>query len=206
MMLDRWRFAVLSALALLLATAGMVSASEEAPISDQPQATAQDPAEATADSALPSEPAAEPATEPEVAAVDEEGAQTTGSQVRLPAVPPPTLQDLIDQRRDELRERREALFDAMTGRFAYMSPGLAAHDRAMEDREDAMRQLHRLQRDSARQYQDSMLDTLHPWSRPQRERSRMRSYLMQMEQLDRREARDAWLATRPYAMAGPMPW
>jgi hypothetical protein len=34
----------------------------------------------------------------------------------------------------------------------------------------------------------------------------MRSYLTQMEHLDRQEARDAWLTTRSYAFAGPLPW
>jgi hypothetical protein len=30
--------------------------------------------------------------------------------------------------------------------------------------------------------------------------------LTQMEQLDRQEARDAWLVTRNYAFAEPIPW
>jgi hypothetical protein len=34
----------------------------------------------------------------------------------------------------------------------------------------------------------------------------MRGYLTQMDQRDLQEARDAWLATRSYAFAGPIPW
>ena len=127
-------------------------------------------------------------------------------QLVLAAAAPRTLQTLVDERRDQLRERREAQFDAMSGRYAYMSPWLVNYDRRMELYQDAMRQLHRRQRDYARLHHDAWLDAMHPWSKPQRDWSRMRSYLTQMDQLDRQEARDAWLATRSYAFAGPIPW
>jgi len=60
--------------------------------------------------------------------------------------------------------------------------------------------------DSLQLCHDALMASLHPWSRSLRHWSRIRSYLVQMAQLDRREARDAWPGVHPYAFAGPIPW
>ena len=205
MTLNRWPLALVSLLAFVLVGTGAGVASEaNAPVV-QPEATAGVPANVKPNQTVPPGASGEPATDTEVATVAEEGSVPVQSQSLLPAAPPPSLQTLVDERRDQLRERREAWLDAISGRYAYMSPWMAHYDRNMELYQDAMRQLHRRQRDYSQLYRDAWMDALHPWSRPQRNWSRIRSYLMQMEQLDRQEARDAWLEAHPYAFARPIP-
>jgi hypothetical protein len=206
MKINRWWFSVLFVLTLVLLAAGVAIATEQESPVDQQQAAAEAAAVAEADQAVQSEAVDEPAAEPEVATVTEEGAEVVPSQLMLPAAPPPSLQTLVDERRDQLRERREAQFDAMSARYAYMSPWMATYDRTMDVYRDAMRQLHRRQRDYSQLHHDTWMDAMCPWSKPQRDWSRRRSYLTQMEQLDRQEAWNAWLAARPYGFAGPIPW
>jgi len=200
---NRWRLAVLSLLSLLFLAAGVSVASEEAAPAEKPQAVAEVSTEV--DAAVPPEAVDEPVTEPEVATVISEELSLQ-PQLLLPAAPPPSLQTLVDERRDQLRARREALFDASGARFAYLSPWMVTYDRTMDAYQEAMRQLHRRQRDYSQLHHGAWMDAMSPWSKPQRDWSRMRSYLTQMEQLDRQEVRDAWLTTRSYAFAGPIPW
>jgi hypothetical protein len=200
---NRWRFAVLSLLSLVLMTAGVAFASEEATPADQPQASAA--MSAGEDEAMQPEAVDEPTAAKEIAKVGDEGL-TARPQVLLPPAPPPSLQTLVDERRDQLRARREALFDAIGTRYAYMSPGMMTYDRTMDAYQKAMRELYRRQRDYSQLRHNAWMDAMSPWSRPQRDWSRMHSYLTQMEQLDRQEAHDAWFATPSYAFAGPAPW
>jgi hypothetical protein len=123
----------------------------------------------------------------------------------VPAVPP-SLQTLVDERRELLRQRRNALFDAYTGRRATLPPWLAAYDDAVERHQDSLRQLHRRQRDLSRLEHDAWMDAMSPWWKPQRDWSRQRGYLMQMEQLDRQELWDSDPYGRPFAFAGPADW
>jgi hypothetical protein len=102
--------------------------------------------------------------------------------------------------------RRKSLLDTVGARYAYMPPWMVTYDRTMATYQEAIRQLHRRQRDYSQVHRDAWMDAMSPWSKPQRDWSRMRSYLMQMEQLDQQEARDAWLATRSIAFAEPIPW
>jgi hypothetical protein len=200
---NRWRFTGLSLLSFVFLAVGVAFASEDPTPTDRPQATA----EGTTELGAAIQPAAvdEPVTEPEVATVIDEQISLQ-PQPLLPAAPPRSLQTLVDERRDQLRARRDALFDTIGARYAYISPRMVTYDRTMDAYQEAMRQLHRRQRDYARLHHDAWMDAMSPWSKPQRDWSRMRSYLTQMEQLDRQEARDAWLATRSYAFAGPVPW
>jgi hypothetical protein len=200
---NRWRLAVLSLLSLLFLAAGVSVASEEAAPAEKPQAVAEVSTEV--DAAIQPAAVDEPVTEPEVATVIGEELSLQ-PQLLMPVAPPPSLQTLVDERRDQLRARREALFDAIGARYAYLSPWMATYDRTMDAYQEAMRQLHRRQRDYAQLHHDTWMDAMSPWSKPQRDWSRMRSYLTQMEHLDRQEARDAWLTTRSYAFAGPIPW
>jgi hypothetical protein len=166
------------------------------PAAEQSAAEASTPvAEEDTEAAEAPAPAAEEATE---------AAQTVSTV--LPAGPPPSLQTLVDQRRDMLRKRRKAMFDALTGRYAYMPPGWAAYEDGMERYRDAMRALYRQQRDYSRLHHDAWSGAYSPWSRAQREWSQLRSYLIQMDQLDRQERRDAYAYTQPWGFGGPVPW
>jgi hypothetical protein len=83
-------------------------------------------------------------------------------QLLLPVAQPPSLQTLVDERRDHLRARREALFDTIGARYAYMSPWMVTHDRTMDAYQEAMRQLHRRQRDYAQLHHDAWMDAMSP--------------------------------------------
>ena len=157
------------------------------------------------ESAVAQEAAAPEVTvEPEAVVHAAEG--KTVPLVLVPAMPPRSQQTLVDEQRDLLRKRRNAMFDAYSGRGAYMPPEIAAYNDAVEHQRDALRRSYRQQRDQSMQRHDRWMDAICPWSKPQRNRSRQRSYQMQMEQLERQAARDAWLYGRPYVTTGPTPW
>jgi hypothetical protein len=111
----------------------------------------------------------------------------------------------VDERREQIRAERRAAMDAWRG--PGMMPGwFPAYDAAVERYRDGLRAAWRERRDYDQLRHDGWMDALCPWSKPQRAWSKARSYLMQMEQLDRQEARDAWRYGQPYAFGGPMPW
>jgi hypothetical protein len=203
---NQWRRAALSLLTPVLIVAGIAKAADEGSQATEPQAA---PESTTVEQAnQTTKPEAIHATEvqPDVAAGNAVESGSAWPQFELPPAPPPSLQTLVDERRDQLREQREARFDAFRPDYMYWSPGMAYYDRTMDLYRDARRQLHRRQRDYARQYFDGWMDALCPWSKPQRDWTQTRSFLMQQEQLDRQEMRDAWLASRPYAYPALPPW
>jgi thiosulfate/3-mercaptopyruvate sulfurtransferase len=118
-----------------------------------------------------------------------------------PVVPPRSLQTLVDERRDALRRRRHAHFDAVTGRTLYQSPMIAALERMSDDYRDARRAAQRRHRDAVRQHQDAMRNVYAPWTRPYHDAAQMRHFLSQMRQLDRDEILDGYRFTY-----GHIPW
>jgi hypothetical protein len=177
-----------------------VPAAEPAPVSAAIAEAQAEVATAPEDVAMAPAEAAEPEVAPE-----EQGAGKDALVV-LPVPPPRSLQTLVDERRDLLRQRRNAMFDAYSGRGAYMPSWMAAYDDAVERYRDAMRLTYRQRRDYNMARHESWMDAMCPWSKPQRDWSRQRSVRMQMEQLDRRAARDAWWYGEPAAIAGSAPW
>jgi hypothetical protein len=219
----RWFFAILPIL-LLCALGGLAVGEGTAPGGSGPEAVAPQsaapgqlapgtaqPEAATVSQALDAQ-APTPA-EPEQAAVESEAAPSEEQALvparapsAIPSAPPPSLQTLVDERRDLLRKRREAMFDAYGGRYAYMPPWMAGYDSAVEQYRDAMRRLYRQQRDYSRMRHNSWMDALCPWSKPQRDWSEQRSYVTQMDQLDRQEYWNNYLYGQPFAAGGPIPW
>lgn len=205
MILQRCSYLILSAL-LVLAGAGVTLAEGEG-TQGQPAGAMPEPA------AAPEAAAAVTPTE-EQAANEGEPAESAPAAAQgevaflVPSAPSPSLQTLVDERRDQIRMRREAMFDAVTGRYAYLPPWMADYDRTMDAYRDAMRALYRQQRDFSQARHDALFDSMCPWHKPMRDWSRVRNYLIQMDQLDRREAFDSWLPVGgyPLAHAGPIPW
>jgi hypothetical protein len=176
-----------------------------------PAATAAQPEAAGGATGVQSESPSTVATELAAAeskpTAPEQGTQAgAAAQVLVPAPPPPSLQTLVDERRDMLRKRREAMLDAYGGRHAFTPPWLAGYDNAVEQYRDTMRRLYREQRDYSRRRHNSWMDAMCPWSKPQRDWSERRGYRTQMDQLDRQELRDSYLYGRPFAAYGPIPW
>lgn len=103
---------------------------------------------------------------------------------------PRSLQSMVDERRDELNRRREARFEAFSGRRLFQPPWMSARDDMLDGYRDAARAAHRQYRDALRFNSDLMRSTYSPWSRAFHDRAEMRSYVTQMEQLDRQELYD----------------
>jgi thiosulfate/3-mercaptopyruvate sulfurtransferase len=102
--------------------------------------------------------------------------------------PAPSLQTLVDQRRDALRARQERRFEVITGRQLFRPAWIAEREAMFDGYRESMQQAHRHFRDTTRLYRDAYSDAVAPWARPQREWAEMRHFLMQMEQLDREES------------------
>jgi hypothetical protein len=209
----RWLISVLSILALGAAGGAALAADEgAASAASKPEAAAaagpgpaNAPTATAGDTPAPTT-AAQPAEKSQPAASGEEKQDSATVPIAVPASPPPSLQTLVDERRDQLRARREAMFDAYSGRYGYMPPWLAQYDAAMDQYRDAMRRLYRQQRDYSRMRHNSWMDAMCPWSRAQRDWSEQRSYLTQMDQLDRQQYWDSYLYRRPFGAFGPIPW
>lgn len=206
MMFNRWRFPFLPL--LVLAGAGVAIAVEAVRLGDQPQATAEVSEQQEADRGMHPEALGEPAGKPEVSATTDEILEAAPPSRLLPAAPPPSLQTRIDERRDQHRRQREALFGAARARYPYtppyMPPWMATYDRSRSLYRDGMRQSFRRQRDDSTRHRDSWMDAMCPWSKPQRNQSWMRNDRTRMDPLDRQQVRDAWPATRPYLFGGPV--
>lgn len=202
MSLPSWLFVTLPILSLGLVLGGRTSVAQEGVAAPEQKATIVQSAAARGQPA----PAA-PTVIADQGAASGQGTAAAGAADALhflPPAPPPSPQTLVDERRHLLRQRREAMFDAYGARYGYMPPWRSPYDDHMERYRDAMRLAYRRQRDASRGQHNGWLDAMCPWSKPQRNWSAQRSYLMQMEQLNRREAWDAYL---PYTAIGrPIPW
>lgn len=129
---------------------------------------------------------------------------TRGADAALqaaPGSPPRSLQTLVDERRDTLRRRRNDFFDALSGRHFYQPAWMARREAMVDDYRDDVRAAHRQHRDTLHLYHDAVRGGLSPWTRAHRDWAEIRSFVNQMEQLDRREALDNLRFTHAY-----VPW
>jgi thiosulfate/3-mercaptopyruvate sulfurtransferase len=125
--------------------------------------------------------AAGPGDDESVPAVETSGVRETE------AWPPVSLQSLVDERRDALRQRRERQIDAVTGRRWFQPAWVRMRSASMDRYGDEARAAQRARRDAMRHYRDTLLDLRSPWSRHVRERAEIRRIAAQMDRLDRQE-------------------
>lgn len=149
---------------------------------------------------------AQKASAPSTTSTEQRQAAQADTLAVLPRVPSYGLQTRVDERRDELRRQSDARLDAYRGLHPRMPPWFAAYDDTLERYRDARRYQFRRQRDLGRQRHANWMDAICPWSKPQRDWSAKRSYDRQMEQLDRRAYRDAFVYRPPQDFARPMRW
>lgn len=154
--------------------------------------------------------AAPPLEELEAAAeatVPDEAAQARGGAQFVPyPSPQPTPQALVEQRRDLLRKGRAAMLERYGHPGPHVPPWHAPYNAGVERYRNERRQRNRQRRDQDRLRRNGWLDAICPWSKPQRDRSRERRLLMQMEQLDRQEYRGAFRDRTPRGYPSPIEW
>jgi hypothetical protein len=173
---------------------------------NSPQDTGGESAAAPATEAVPEPTMSPPGPAAETKGESEEDeSMQTGATLLVSPRPPSSLQTLVDERRDRLRDRRRAMREAFLGPYRHGPPWVAARQEALERYRDAMRAYHRRQRDYNRLQHDIWLGTLSPWSKAHRDWAAQRSYLRQMQQLDRQEQRDLYLYGVPSTFGGPSP-
>ena len=146
------------------------------------------------------EAVAEPETDHEERPTRIEGVES----VTVSARPPRSLQSLVDQRWEELRQRREEYFDAVSGRHLFQPPWMTARDEALDDLRDRMREFHRQNRDLMAVQHDTYRRLYSPWSQAFHDWAKARHFAQQMEQLDREELLDELRFGHVYAPWGPV--
>jgi hypothetical protein len=142
----------------------------------------------------------------EQAADTGEAAPTSGDTHTLGWSGPRSLDTLVDERRDALRDRREAFHERIRKLSGIYSPWME-HERAVwRAYSDRMRDLHRAHRDAMKFHHDLQRSYFMPWSRPYTETADARRFLSAMESLDRQEIRDGIMFAYQPVFRGPYLW
>ena len=119
---------------------------------------------------------------------------------------PRSLDSLIDERRDALRERRMARSDAFRHLYGLFDPVMEyQHDlhRAYSDR---MRHLYRAHRDAMQFHRDTYLATFMPWAKAHKDLADARRQAFALESLERQEMMDDLLFAYEPVFGPPFPW
>jgi hypothetical protein len=137
----------------------------------------------------------------EVEVVETESASEATPQGSIPAeetIPayelvwtgPVSLDTLVDERRDALRDRREAYFEARRAAHGIYSPWMDQRRRVSREYSDLMRRNYRVHRDAMKHIHDVYRSQFMPWSRSFSDWAEDRRYAIAMSNLDRQEYLD----------------
>jgi len=129
------------------------------------------------------------------ALAEEEEASETSETTSVPNYTlvwngPPSLDSLVDERRDALRDRREAFHDSMRMLYGMYSPWMDYERSVWRAYSDQMRDLHRAHRDAMKFHHDLQRSYFMPWSRPFTEAAEARRFALAMDSRDRQELMD----------------
>ena len=152
----------------------------------------------------------EPVAEGEPVA-EEEQTTETAEATPVPAYAlvwngPSSLDTLVDERRDALRDRREARHDRMRMLYGIYSPWTDYQRIVWRAYSDQMRDMYRAHRDAMKFHHDLRRSTFMPWSRPFTEAAEARRFLLAMDNLDRQELMDELRYAYHPGLGGPVPW
>ena len=98
---------------------------------------------------------------------------------------PRSLDSLIDERRDALRDRREAFHDSMRKFYGVYSPWMDYERDVWRTYSDQMQNIYRAHRDAMNFYHDQRRRYLMPWAAAFTEAAEARRFALAMESLDR---------------------
>jgi hypothetical protein len=120
---------------------------------------------------------------------------------------PRSLDNLVDERRDALRDRREAFRDSMRRLYGVYSPWMDYERTAWRTYSDQMRELYRAHRDATKFHHDLQRSYFMPWGRAFTEAADARRFALAMDSLDRQERMDELRYAYQPVFGGPyFPW
>ncbi|MGD8932153.1 MAG: hypothetical protein PVI52_06245 [Chromatiales bacterium] len=145
-------------------------------------------------------------------AEEEQSTETTA--VETEAIPtyelvwsgPRSLDTLVDERRDALRDRREAFHDNLRARHGMYTPWMDHERKIWKAYSDQMRDIYRAQRDANKFYHDQFRMNFMPWSQAFHDRAEARRFAIAMDNLDRQEIMDEIRFTELPLLGGLFPW
>lgn len=131
----------------------------------------------------------------EVEVVESESASEAAPTESVPAYQlvwsgPVSLDTLVDERRDALRDRREAYFEARRAAHGIYAPWMDQRRRVSREYSDLMRRNYRAHRDAMKHFHDVYRSQFMPWSRSFSDWAEDRRYAIAMSNLDRQEYLD----------------
>jgi hypothetical protein len=142
---------------------------------------------------------------------EEEQASETAVTASVPSYAlvwngPRSLDTLIDERRDAMRDRRGAFHDNLRMLYGIHSPWMDYERSAWRAYSDQMRDMYRAHRDAMKFHHDLRRSYFMPWSRPFTEAAEARRFALAMENLDRQELMDELRYAYQPVFGGPVPW
>ena len=119
---------------------------------------------------------------------------------------PRSLDSLIDERRDALRDRRMARSDAFRHLYGLFDPVMEYERGLHRAYSDRMRNLYRAHRDAMQFHRDAYLTTFMPWAKAHKDTVDARRQAFALESLERQEMmEDLRFAYEPM-FGPPFPW
>lgn len=137
------------------------------------------------------------------AMAEEEGAAAAGK-----AAPeyPTSVESMIERRREAMERRKDAYWDALTGRRWRQAPWTLAQRDWRERRGDLMDENLRRRRDAMELRSDAWGRWMHPWSQWRQDWGDARRDAYDLSRLYRDEARDRAFYDRPFSPYAPWRW
>jgi hypothetical protein len=147
----------------------------------------------------------------EVAGAEETGVAEVAENLPTPEYQllwtgPRSLDSLIDERRDVLRDRRRARSDAFRHLHGLFDPVMEYERDLHRAYSDRMRDLYRVQRDAMQFHRDAYLAAFMPWAKMHKDRVDARRHGFALESLERQEMMDDLRFAYEPLFGPPFPW
>lgn len=119
---------------------------------------------------------------------------------------PRTLDTLIDERRDALRDRRMARSDRLRRMYGLVDPVMDYERDMYLAYSDRMRALYRAHRDAMKYNRDAFLATFMPWAKVRQDQADSRRHAFALDSLERQEVMDDLTFAYEPVFGLPFPW
>ncbi len=119
---------------------------------------------------------------------------------------PRSLDSLIDERRDALRDRRLARSDSFRRLYGLFDPVMEYERDLHRVYSERMRVLYRVHRDARQFHRDAYLATFMPWAKAHKDLADARRHAFALESLERQELMEHRLFAYEPAFGVPFPW